>query len=156
VKPPRIAPLMPTTGRLLTVGFTSETLTPMELRDRIQYDLRPRILGIEGVAQVVLFGGEERQFQVQVHPDFLAARGLTLTDVLDAARQAGGIRGAGFLEDRNQRRTLRIDGQVRTPADLGHALVTSAGGTPVKLRDVAVVTEGPEPKFGDASIEGKP
>src|SRR5262245_59257367 len=66
VKSPRLAPLTATTGRLLTVGFTSEALTPLELRDLVQWTVRPRLLGLRGVAQVTLFGGDVRQYQVQV------------------------------------------------------------------------------------------
>jgi CzcA family heavy metal efflux pump len=156
VKSPRVAPLTPTTGHLVSAGFTSSKLTPMQLRDRIFWDLRPRLLAVEGVAQIVIMGGEDRQFQVQIHSDFLAARNLTLTDVLEAAKQAGGIRGAGFIEDRNQRRTIRVEGQIRTADELGEAIIASSGGTPIRLREVATVVEGPEPKFGDASIGGVP
>jgi CzcA family heavy metal efflux pump len=156
VKPPRLAPLTTATGRLLTVGFTSKVLTPMQLRDHVQWVLRPRLLAVEGVAQVNLFGGEVRQFQVQVHPDQLAARNLTLTDVLDASRQAGGIRGAGFIDNPGQRLTLRALGQVHSPLDLGEAVITAEAGTPVHLRDVAVVKEAPQPKFGGATVNGKP
>jgi CzcA family heavy metal efflux pump len=155
-KTPKLAPLTPTTGRLLTVGFTSEKLTPMQLRDRVQWTIRPRILAVRGVAQVTLFGGEVRQFQVQVHPDALAARQLTLTDVLEATRQASGIRGAGFLENPSQRLTLRVEGQIQSAAELGETVLLAGEGTPVRLRDVAHVTEGAEPKFGDASINGQP
>jgi CzcA family heavy metal efflux pump len=156
VRPPRLAPLTATTGRLLTVGFTSDKLSPVQLRDRAQWSVRPRILAVRGVAQVTLFGGEARQFQVQVRPDALAARGLTLTDVLDAARQASGVRGAGFLEDGGQRLTLRTEGQIHSAAELGVTAIATAEGTPVRLRDVARVVEGPEPKFGDAAIDGTP
>jgi CzcA family heavy metal efflux pump len=156
VQAPRLAPLTTATGRLLTVGFTSETLTPMDLRDRIQWQLRPRLLALEGVAQVNLFGGEVRQFQVQVYPDHLAAHHLTLTDVLEATRQANGIRGAGFIDNASQRLTLRASGQVRSAAELGEAVIASPAGTPVRLRDVAEVVEAAEPKFGDATINGKP
>jgi CzcA family heavy metal efflux pump len=156
VKAPRLAPLTATTGRLLTVGFTSGKLSPMELRDRVQWTIRPRLLAVKGVAQVTLFGGEVRQFQVQVHLNALAARHLTLTDVLDATRQASGIRGAGFLENANQRLSLRVEGQVRSAAELGDTVVAAGETTPVRLRDVANVVEGAEPKFGDASINGQP
>src|SRR5262249_9617256 len=77
-KPPRLAPLTSSTGRLLTVGLTSAKLTPIELRDRAQWDVRPRLLAVAGVASVVLYGGDVRQFQVQIHPEALAARGLAL------------------------------------------------------------------------------
>jgi CzcA family heavy metal efflux pump len=156
VKTPRLAPLTATTGRLLTVGFTSEKLSPLDLRDRVQWTIRPRLLAVSGVAQVTLFGGAERQFQVQVDPERLAARNLTLTDVLDATRQASSIRGAGFLENERQRIILRTEGQVRTAAELGETVVSSFEGTPVKLKDVARVVEEAAPKFGDGAVNGKP
>jgi CzcA family heavy metal efflux pump len=156
VKPPRLAPLTPTSGRLLTVGLTSEKLSPMELRDLAQWTLRPRLLAVPGVAQVTLFGGEVRQYQVQVLPVHLTAHQLTLTDMLEATRQASGVRGAGFLENANQRVNLRVEAQVRSAAELGETAIIASGGTPVRLKDVAKVTEGPEPKFGDAAIDGQP
>src|SRR5262249_47300336 len=107
VRTPRLAPLTSATGRLLTSGFTSDRLSPLELRDRVQWTARPRLLAVPGVTQVTLFGGEVRQFQVQVDPDALAARNLTLTQVLEATRQASGVRGAGFLESDRQRTTVR-------------------------------------------------
>jgi CzcA family heavy metal efflux pump len=156
VRPPKLGPLTPTTGRLLTVGFTSDKLTLIQLRDRVGRSIRPRLLAVRGVAQVTVFGGEVRQFQVRVNPDYLAAHQLTLTDLLDATRQATGIRGAGFMENANQRLVLRVEGQIRSAADLGATVIATAEGTPVRLRDVAAVTEGAEPKFGDASINGQP
>ncbi len=155
VKAPRVAPLTSSTGRLLSVGFTSETLSLMELRDRAQWLVRPRLL-LSGVAQVTIFGGDVRQLQVRVDPDALAARQLTLTDVLDAARQATGIRGAGFIENDRQRINLRSEGQAPTAAELGETVVALSGGSPVKLKDVGTVVEGAEPKFGDALIDGRP
>jgi CzcA family heavy metal efflux pump len=156
VKTPRLAPLTATTGRLLTVGFASATLSPLDLRDRVQWTIRPRLLAVQGVAQVTLFGGDVRQFQVQVYPDALAARNLTINDVMEAARQASGIRGAGYVENSNQRLTLRVEGQVRTAEQLGETVVRAQDGEPVRLKHVAWVVEGPEPKFGDATINGEP
>jgi CzcA family heavy metal efflux pump len=151
-RPPRMAPLTSTTGRLLTVGFTSDKLSAMELRDRVQWDVRPRLLAVPGVAQVTIFGGEVRQFQVQLSADALAARNLTVGDVLDATRQASGISAAGFQQNRNQRTVLRVEGQVRSARELAATVVAATEGTPVRLGDVADVTEGPEPKFGDSAL----
>jgi CzcA family heavy metal efflux pump len=156
VRAPRLAPLTSTTGRLLTVGFTSGKLSLLQVRDRVQWGVRPRVLAVPGVAQVTLYGGDVRQFQVQVHPEALAAHHLTLTDVLDATRQASGIQGAGFLENDNQRVTLRVDGQVRSAAALGETAIASSEGTPAMLKDVASVRDGAEPKFGDGSVNGTP
>ena len=155
VKSPRVAPLTSATGRLLSVGFTSDKVSPLDLRDRVQWLVRPRLL-LPGVAQITIMGGEVRQYQVHVNPEALAARQLTMTDVLDAVRQSSGIRGAGFLENDSQRINLRSEGQVVNIAELGESLVTTVAGAPVRLKDVAQVVEGPEPKFGDAQIDGTP
>jgi CzcA family heavy metal efflux pump len=155
VKPPRVAPLTSSTGRLLTVGFTSDKVSLMDIRDRVQWLIRPRLL-MPGVAQITIMGGEVRQYQVHVNPEAIAARQLTMTDVLDAVRQSSGIRGAGFLENQSQRINLRSEGQVLNIDELGESVVTTVAGSPVRLKDVASVIEGPEPKFGDAQIDGRP
>jgi CzcA family heavy metal efflux pump len=156
VKPPRMAPLTSSTGRLLAVGFTSEKLSLLDLRDRVQWTVRPLLLKTPGVAQVTIQGGEVRQYQVLFKPDALAARQLGLNDVLDAVRLASGVRGAGFLENDRQRLNVRSEGQVQSAYELGETLLTIGTGAPVRLREVAEVVEGPEPKFGDALIDGKP
>ncbi len=156
VKTPRLGPMTKTTGRLVVFGFTSDQLSPLDLRDRVQWVVRPRLLAVRGVAEVTLFGGGVRQFQVQVDPGALANRGLTLTDVLESTRRATGVRGAGFQENDNQRLVVRAEGQVYSADELGEALVATSGGTPVRLRDVARIVEGPAPRFGDALLDGKP
>ena len=108
------------------------------------------------MAQVSLYGGGVRQFQVLVDPDYLIAHNLTITDILDATRQATGVRGAGFQESQGQRLVLRVEARVRTAEELGAAVITVSAGTPIRLRDVGRVVEGPEPKFGDAAINGVP
>jgi len=155
VKPPRLAPLVPSTGRLLSIGFTSETLSPLDVRDRVQWLIRPRLL-IPGVAQITIMGGAVRQYQVQVDPAKLAAHQLTMTDVLESVRQASGIRGAGFLENDRQRLNIRTEGQLRSVKNLADSVVTMVAGSPVRIGDVAAVVEGAEPKFGDALIDGTP
>jgi CzcA family heavy metal efflux pump len=147
---------LPWTGLALAEQKYWPSPGPMALRDTAQWLVRPRLLAVRGVAQVTLFGGDVRQFQVRIDPAALTARGLTLTDVLDATRQASGIRGAGFLENDRQRLTLRVEGQVGSARELGQTPVISSAGTPVLLRDVGQVVEGPEPKFGDAAINGGP
>ncbi|MEN9637373.1 MAG: hypothetical protein RL077_5777 [Verrucomicrobiota bacterium] len=157
VKPPKMGPLVSSTMDLLKVGLVTEKMTPMELRTFADWTLKPRLLAVPGVAGCSVFGGEVRQMQIQVHPEQLVARGLTLTDVLTAARAATGIRGGGFIETKNQRIVLQADGQLLTPADIGNvAIVTSAAGVPVRLQDVATVAYGAVPKLGDALVMGRP
>ena len=150
----RMGPLISSTSLALIVGLTSTNRTLMELRTFTDWTLRPRLLSVPGVAKVDVFGGEVRQLQIEVRPKALLAHRLSIEDVLVAARQATGIRGAGFIENCNQRIVLRSEGQALTPAQLGAAIVKWENGLALRLRDIAHVCEGAEPKFGDAQING--
>ncbi len=155
VKPPRMTPLTSSTMDLLKIGLVSDKLTPMELRTFADWTLKPRLLSVAGVAKCSVFGGEVRQLQIQVLPDRLMAYGLALSDVLAAARVATGVMGAGFIENRNQRITLQTEGQALTPEILGEVVVAHTNGLSVRLKDVARVVEGAEPKFGDTVVMGR-
>ncbi len=157
VKSPRMTPLTSSTMDLLKIGLVSEKLSAMELRTFADWTLKPRLLAVAGVAKCSSFGGEVRQLQIQVQPERLLAYDLALSDVLAAARLATGVTGAGFVETENQRVILQTEGQSLTPELLGNVVV--AGGTnglSVRLKDVALVKEGAEPKFGDTLIQAKP
>ena len=155
VTSPKMGPLTSSTSLMLAIGLTSTNRTPMELRTFADWTARPRLLAVPGVAKVDIFGGEVRQIQVQVRPDRLVDYGLALEDVLAAARQATAVRGAGFVESANQRIVLRTQGQALTPQQLGEVVLAHHDGVSVRLKDVANVVEGPEPKFGDAQIQGE-
>ncbi len=154
VKPPRLGPLTSSTSLSLVVGLTSARRTPMELRTFADWTLRPRLLAVPGVAKADIFGGEVRQWQAEIQRDRLLAMDLGIDDVLVAARKATAVRGAGFIEDRNQRTVLRTEGPATAPAQLGETVVKFTGGVPIRLRDVAQIREGPEPRFGAAQING--
>ncbi len=153
--PPRMGPLTSTTSLTLVVGLTSTRRTPTELRTYADWTFRPRLLSVPGVAKVDLFGGDIRQFQVQVWPDRLRAHGVSLDDVLAAARQATGVRGAGYVETSNQRIVLRTTAPGLTPALLGTVVLAPRTGLSVRLQDVADVVEAPAPKYGEAQLQGR-
>jgi CzcA family heavy metal efflux pump len=158
VKKPKMTPLTSSTMDLLKIGLLADGLTPMQLRSFADWTLKPRLLAVPGVAKCSVFGGEVRQLQIQVNPARLIAYGLSLTDVLNAARASTAVLGAGFIETENQRVTLQSEGQSISPEALGNVVVVSGtvGGAPVRLRDVARVVEAPEPKFGDTLVQGRP
>jgi CzcA family heavy metal efflux pump len=155
VKAPRMTPLTSSTMDLLKIGLVSDKLSPMELRTFADWTLKPRLLSVPGVAKCSTFGGEVRQLQIQVMPDRLVAYDLSLSDVLAAARVSTGVIGAGFFETSNQRITLQTEGQALTPEILGEVVVANTNGFSVRLKDVAKVVEGAEPKFGDTRIQGR-
>src|SRR5947209_6612395 len=135
VKPPRMTPLTSSTMDLLKIGLVSDKLSPMELRTFADWTLKPRLLSVPGVAKCSSFGGDVRQLQIQVIPDRLLAYDLTLSDVLSAARVSTGVMGAGFIENRNQRITLQIEGQALTPEILGEVVIAHTNSLSVRLKD---------------------
>ncbi len=146
VRTPRMTPLTSSTMDLLKIGLVSDKMTPMDLRTFADWTLKPRLLSVPGVAKCSTFGGEVRQLQIQVLPDRLVAYNLALSDMLAAA---------GFIETRNQRITLQTEGQALTADMLGQVVVAHTNGMSVRLKDVARVVEGAEPKFGDTVIQGR-
>ena len=154
--PPTMAPLTSATSDVLQVGLTSEKRSLMEIRTFADWTLRPRLLAVPGVAKIVVFGGEVRQLQIQVRPDRLLQFGISIDDVLDSARRATGVRGAGFVDTPNQRVVFRTEGQQLSPQHLGDVVLRHKDGRSVRLKDVATIAERPEPMIGAAAIQGTP
>lgn len=153
---PVITPLTSSTMDLLKIGFVSDKLSPMALRDLVQWTVRPRLIAAPGVARANVFGGERRRIEVRVRPSDLVARHVTIADVAAATQRVLAINGGGFAETPNQRILIALDTGSLTPAAIAGA-VLSAGQTGGALRigDVADVVEAPAPAFGDALIMGR-
>jgi len=156
VQAPVMAPITSATGTILGIGLTSNNLSLMQLRTIADWTVRLRLLSVPGVANVTVYGRDVKQYQIQVIPKRLIQYALSLNDVLNAARNATGIRGAGFIESDNQRLILQSQGQSFTPAELANTVVVHSNGANVTLGQVAEVTEAPAPPFGAALIDGKP
>ncbi len=155
---PKVAPLTSSTMDLLKVGFTSDRLSPMALRDLVQWTIRPRLLAAAGVARATVYGGEVRRFEVRARPADLAARDLSLSDLVAAVKTATGVNGGGFIDTPEQRILIEARGQARSAADIAAASIPggSPDGAPVRIGDVADVMDAAAPDVGEALIMGKP
>ena len=157
VTPPHVTPLTSSTMDLLKVGFTSDKLSPMQLRDLVDWTVKPQILQADGVARATAYGGQIRRIEVRVRPEALAARGLGLSDVLAAVTAATGVSGAGYIDTPQQRVLIESHGQAQSAADVAAAPLPSVdGAAPAKIGDIAEVVDGAGPADGDALIMGKP
>ncbi len=156
VHAPEITPLTSSASVIMAVGLTSDSLSLVSLRTAVDWTIKPRLLAVPGVAKVVVFGGEVKQLQVQVRPDLLVRYHLSMNEIIDAARRATGVKGAGFIDTHNQRLNIQTEGQSPTPAELGDAVVVRRNGADVLLKDVARVLYAPAPSIGAAQIMGKP
>jgi CzcA family heavy metal efflux pump len=156
VAAPKMEPLTSSTMDLLKFGLTSDKISAMELRTFADWTVRPKLLSVSGVAAIKVFGGAVRELQIQFQPEKLQMFGLSVQDVASAARAATGVRGAGYVETAAQRLPIQTEGQTLTSHQLGEVVVAQNNGRVVRLKDVATVIEGAQPKFGDALINGKP
>jgi CzcA family heavy metal efflux pump len=154
--PPAMTPLTSSTSTVLVIGLSSERRSLMDLRTVADWTIRPRLLSVPGVAKVVVFGGDLRSIQVQIHPGRLIQYNLGLNDVLTAARRATGVRGAGFIDTKNQRLVFQTEGQSLTADDIARTVLVSHGAASVTLASVADVVEASQPPIGGAAIQGKP
>ncbi|HET9358766.1 MAG TPA: efflux RND transporter permease subunit [Vicinamibacterales bacterium] len=126
-----------------------------ELRALQDYTVRPALQSVTGVAEVASLGGFERQYQIAVDPDKLVGFGLTLTDITRSVRDANAEVGARVLELAGREYVVRGRGYVKDLADLERSVVTvGAGGTPVRLGDIATVRFGPDIRRGAADYNG--
>src|SRR2546422_3935378 len=98
VRPPVLGPISSTMGEIMLISMTSKTTSAMDLRSMADWVVRPRLLGVPGVAQVMIIGGDTKQFQVLVDPARLRDYGLTLKEVMDAVGGSNVNSSGGFLE----------------------------------------------------------
>lgn len=153
---PVMTPLTSSASIVLVLGLVSDKRSLMEIRTIADWTVRPRLLATTGVADVVVFGEGVKQIQIQVQPERLVQFSLSMEDVLAAARQATGVRGAGLIDNENQRIVLKTEGQSLTPAQIARVVLVYQNGASVLLGDVAKVVEAPQSPIGAAAIMGHP
>ncbi|HDR9282859.1 efflux RND transporter permease subunit [Burkholderia vietnamiensis] len=156
VQAPAMSALTSSISTALVAAMTSKTRSMMDLRTLADWTVKPRLLAVPGVAKVSVFGGDVKEIQIQLHRDRLAKYGLTVSEVLDAARKALGIRGAGFIEDGNQRIVLKAEAPSGQTTAVAATVLRREGGANLTLGDVAEVREAPEPPVGAATFNGQP
>ena len=152
IRPPVLGPIASTMGEIMLISMTSKTTSSMELRSLADWVIRPRVLGVPGVAQVMIIGGDTKQYQVLVDPAKLRDYGLTLKEVSDAVGGANVNASGGFMERPDLEYFVRARGRVNTLDDLANSVVAVRNTTPILVKNVADVRIGPAIKRGDGSF----
>lgn len=153
---PTLAPISSIMGEILFLGLTSETRSPMELRDIAQWQVQRRVKALPGVAHVIVMGGQLRQFQVLVGPDKLQQYGLTLADVVAALSRSSQNSTGGILVQGAQESVVRGLGRVASVEDIAGLAVKVAEDVPIVIGQVAAVQIGAALERGKGSIDGEP
>ena len=162
-KPPVIIQPLSTANRVMMVGLSSNTVSPIEMGILARWNIRPALLAVPGVANVSIWGQRERQLQVQVQPERLLANHITLDQIVRTTGnamwvspltflQASTPGSGGWIDTPQQRLEVRHIFPITTAADLSK--VTVDGASPLRLGDVANVVEDHQPLIGDAVLTG--
>ena len=145
----------PADAPVLFIALTSPSLNPTDLNDYAEHLILPTLSTLQGVAQVNINGAKRFAVRVQVMPDALAARNISLDELSAALRSANANTPVGTLEGTKQTLTLQANQQLRNAADFADLIVSTRGGNPVRLRDVARVEDSFETLRSAASYNGE-
>ena len=153
--PPAYRKVNPADAPVLLIAMTSPSLAPSEMQDFAEHLISPTLSTIDGVAQVNVFGSKRFAVRVQVQPAALAARNIGLDELSAALRAANVNTPVGTLEGPRQTLTLQANRQLRSAAEFAELIVSTKGGNPVRLKDVAVVVDSVETVKSWATLNGE-
>ena len=160
---PQMGPITSIMGEIMLVAMSSEppmanavAASPMELRELADFTIRPRLLSIPGIAQVIPIGGEVRQFEVTPDIAMMTRLDVSLDEVERTVRQFGTNTGGGFVDQNRAEYVIRNIGRTTRLEDLRSLVVTVRSGQPILLGQVAALNFAAKFKRGDAGANGKP
>lgn len=142
---------------IMGYSMTSTSVPQTKLWQEATYTIKPQLNRLVGVSTVVVQGGQEPEFQVQPDPGKLVESQITIPNLLDSIAKSNLIDSPGLLEHNHQLVLGLVSGQVHNPEEIGGIVAkTSAGGTPIKIRDVAAVSSSVRPVYTIVTANGKP
>ncbi len=156
VNAPVMAPQSSIMGEIMLISVTGTATSKMDTRTIADWQIRPLLLSIGGVSQVVVIGGEYKQFQILASPQKMSYYNVSLTELLKASEEANKNAAGGFMSEYSNEYIVRGIGRTSDLNELGRSLIKTVNGSPVKIEDVAEIKIGSAIKIGDGSLKGNP
>jgi len=154
---PQMGPISSVMGEIMLIAVTGDkSVTPMELREIADFTIRPQLLTIPGIAQIIPIGGEVRQYRIAPNVQMMNELAITPKQIEDAVRQFGVNTGGGFVDQYAREYLIRNIGITNRLEDLRNVVVASRKGKNIVLKQVADVSFSARPKRGDAGYMGNP
>lgn len=155
---PQMGPVTSIMGEIMLVGVasTDPERPPSDVRSIADWVIRPRLLTVPGVAQVIPIGGGRKQYHVRVDPAKLRAFNVSLAEVEETVAGANQNTTGGFLEKQSQEYVIRNVGRTARMEDLANAVIDVRNGTPITVGEVATVAPGVQVKRGEGSVNAEP
>jgi len=142
---------------VIAYSMTSDTVPQSQLWEMATYEMKPRLNRLEGVATVIVQGGQEPEFEITPDPAKLLTTGVTVSDILDTVRRTNLIDSPGLLEQNHQLYLGLVNGQVHTPEEIAHAVIKNTpAGYPVRIGDIGAVVPSVKPVYTVVTANGKP
>ncbi len=154
VSRPIIAPQASLLGEMSIIAMVSDTVSPMQLRAIADWNVSPRLLSVPGVAQVTVIGGEVKEYRILADPFRMKHFGITLDALLKACENINSNVPGGFINEHGNKYIVRGISRTTNIDEIASSVVTMQNGVPVKISDVAEVSEGPAPAIGYGSYRG--
>jgi CzcA family heavy metal efflux pump len=153
---PVMAPNSSIMGEIMLISVTADSTSKMDLRTLADWTLRPRLLATGGVSQVVIIGGEYKQYQILASPQKMKHYNVSLNELLKASEEANNNAAGGFMNEFSNEYIVRGIGRTNDINELGKSIIKTHNGEPIKIEDVAEVKIGASTKIGDGSLKGSP
>lgn len=153
---PTLAPQSSIMGEIMLISVTGDSTSQMDLRTLADWSIRPRLLATGGVSQVVVIGGEYKQYQVLASPQKLKYYNVSLQELLQAAEEANQNASGGFMQEYGNEYIVRGIGRTSDLGELANTVIKVNGNAPVRIGDVADIKVGAAVKIGDGSLKGEP
>jgi multidrug efflux pump subunit AcrB len=142
---------------IIGYSMTSDTVPQTQLWELATYELKPRLNRLDGVATVIVQGGQQPEFQIEPDPTKLLSAGVTVTDMLDAIKRTNIVDSPGLFERNHQLVLGLISGQVRTSEEIAGVVVKATpAGIPIRIGDLGKVVPGVKPVYTIITANGKP
>jgi len=154
IQTPQLAPVSTGLGEIYMYALESDKRSPMELRTIQDWQIATQLRTVPGVAEVSAADGSEEQFQVEIDPLRLKARGIGISQVVDALQKNNQNAGGGVIEHNGERTIVRSVGLAKDAGEIGEIVVASEGGTPVLISDIAEVKTGTPVLTGISTKDG--
>lgn len=155
VKKPILSPITSPIGSIYFFALTGKETPLREIRTYADWEIRNKLLSIPGVANVIVYGGEVKQYQVLLNPKKLKQYEISLSEVISAVDKANVIVGGGYLLGEDKEYLIRGIGKVESLKDLESSVVSEKNGIPIYLGNLAKITVGSALKRSDGSVDGK-
>ncbi len=156
VSAPVMAPQSSIMGEIMLISVTGTKTSMMDVRTITDWNIRPRLLSIGGVSQVVVIGGEYKQYQILASPQKMAYYKVSLNELLKATQEANKNAAGGFMSEYSNEYIVRGIGRTSDLIEMGSSVIKTSNGVPIKIEDVAEIKIGSSVKIGDGSLKGEP